>query len=70
MSYKLSLEEIENGFIVTRPVERENQFIGSKVWRETIFDAINECEIALKSLRSEAEKQEKEEKKTQPAKKS
>lgn len=68
MSYKLSLEEIENGFIVTRPVERENQFIGSKVWRETIQDAITECEVALKSLRAEAEKQEKEEKQGKPRK--
>ena len=56
MSYKLSLEEIENGFIVTRS--------SGKVYRENLKLAVTELRIGVDTLEKEARA---EEAKKQPA---
>ena len=46
MSYKLSLEEIENGFLVTRSA--------GKIYRETLPLAIQEVRIAVNEIEKAA----------------
>ena len=56
MSYKLSLEEIENGFIITRS--------SGKVYREKLDLAVKELRVAVDQLEKEARA---EQAKNQPA---
>ena len=46
MSYKLSLEEIENGFIIVRPA--------GKIYRESLPLAIQEVRMAVNEIEKAA----------------
>ena len=56
MSYGLKLEEIENGFIITRPVKIEDKLKPSTVFRENVKMAVQEAQIGLDTIRKEAER--------------
>jgi hypothetical protein len=48
--YNLSLEQIENGFIITRP--------SGKIYRETLKLAIGEVRVAVDQIEREAKAEE------------
>lgn len=62
MSYGLKLEEIENGFIITRPVKSgsapDDKLRPSTVYRENVKLAVQEAQFGLDTIRKEVERAE------------
>ena len=65
MKMNLNIEEINNGYVITRPEKTADGIESGREYRENWRDAITETRVALELLWSEFEKQEKSEKQAQ-----